>query len=622
MPRPITTVVASCGNEIAISDDQIQYLSCNSHKIFHLSFCNEIDSSNLSGDEASGLIKCLYSKNLFYSVLVTEYVVSVKFFELSDNTFIYKHTSTIDRSQFQSADTFICLNEQWCVVKTEKCDDLTIVDLCSKEIKEFEGRRLRFSKGIVLCSSEMDFEAVLINNCNICFKSLPNILQHKEPTVVLSQHPTLYFDINDNDEGVLLTYGDEVVLTNECLPDKVCLHNSIYFTDYMMYVFTCMDTCLRYDYPHFTSRYEDASTQGINNFFVYENELFGFLNGFFKVKFEEKTNNIIIHKDSKIKIPQIDVSSAACFSSDSNIFLVDVLTEKPSLLFWSKDDDSKNTVHDIGRCFSKNNIHVMQLYWVIETPTSFQLFFDNEIVCERSRNELQSSNFRIFGSRQHIYILGNDFVSNGIFTLQFSDMDDLFNQPYFLEVTDFIVWVSTTCGIFALNVNTVDGTLETHSSFIVDVDDIPHANGNHFNPSTAVMQCDGEISILKYNIVNNCLSTMYVCPVGRAIFLDENVLLVNDALYRFTEASVEKIPINLPHICGEPDRVLSCNQPRQLHVMQPVLDGFDIVVDVITFNEDFLSYTMSQTRFNLVFLMEANKIINFKNICLYDALIT
>ncbi|KAL0239294.1 hypothetical protein PCE1_004982 [Barthelona sp. PCE] len=288
--------------------------------------------------------------------------------------------------------------------------------------------------------------------------------------------------------------------------------------------------------------------------------------------------------------------------SDQHVLFLDIFRSSPCCFIHGASEGNDRVLVISNSLFKHNEIVYTHLY---HDGSKYEAYEDKEF-CQQLEEEMPeyleacytSKNFvRLKDGHYPIMQVGSDEIEGVIRSNNWFET---------MPVND-VMWCagSSEVGLVIFNDN---GKLSRFRSFETVEDMYTDVAPNQYNPMMAVIPKDEHIDLVVYDEVEDKFSHLFVregyAKTGAFTFIDTDVFLYIDMLYRVNSDGVERIDLKLPWDMKYTYYVTYLSVERgTITRLSTWLDGYDITFDVLSFNHDYSSYVVEQKRVNVLELI-------------------
>ncbi|KAL0239233.1 hypothetical protein PCE1_004924 [Barthelona sp. PCE] len=304
----------------------------------------------------------------------------------------------------------------------------------------------------------------------------------------------------------------------------------------------------------------------------------------------------------KVNVRSFNSKITPVMVSDQHVLFLDIFRSSPCCFIHGASEGNDKVLVLANSLFKHNEIVYTHLY---HDGSKYEVYEDKEF-CQQLEEEMPrykeawytSKNFvRLKDGHYPIMQVGSDEIEGVIRSNSWFEA---------IPVND-VMWCagSSEVGLVIFNDN---GEFSRFRSFETVEDMYTDFTPNQYNPMMAVIPKDGHVDLVVYDEVEDKFLHLFVnegySSSGDYMFIDADVFLHIDMLYRVNSDGVERIDLELPWDLKYTHYVTYLSVKRgTITRLSTCLDGYDITFDVLSFNHDYSSYVIEQKRVNVLELI-------------------
>ncbi|KAL0238698.1 hypothetical protein PCE1_004390 [Barthelona sp. PCE] len=359
---------------------------------------------------------------------------------------------------------------------------------------------------------------------------------------------------------------------------------------------------IAYKFGQHLQRLDAVSNVYFRQFTMFNNILYGqFGKLMYPFTIEQKVSGYGLLPDMPITMHGIDHVNPVIVSSRHSIHIDITSNLRPKALVHGIVKEGRNTLIRVVAKPNNGEIIYSQIYKSKDS-----------IVFKKGLEECHREHMLRMGEEDFVDYVSNAFVFiensyheaikiNGI---EFCAPTD--NDWFYVDYVDNVLWISGSnyTGIAVLN----------DSGNVVDFNTLLYGDHQHlcvtanqYDPYCALQD---DTYFVRYDPERKDFSKIFVLREGvrtSEFFIDNTVFVVNGIVYKIEGEVLNSIDIDLPWEClRSPEYSFFSIRRRTISRLHMRLDGYDVVVDVLKFDENYTTFTLKTERYNLLTMLAEN----------------
>ncbi|KAL0239004.1 hypothetical protein PCE1_004695 [Barthelona sp. PCE] len=342
--------------------------------------------------------------------------------------------------------------------------------------------------------------------------------------------------------------------------------------------------------------YTDVSGNTFMSFTFLNGEVYGMIDSvMYPLTVERNIAGYGIIADMRISLTETGSAiRTPAIASCNHIIHIDVFSENPSAM-----------IHGVveGNCSTLTQAGVQ-----IRDKKKFVAFKDGQIHCEYLRTDMEHVTVE--------YSAGCFTVIENCYNQVITVGDTVINTPFnnWFDVTSSCggcMWVSGSSYLAFVSVDDA-GVVLDFAQHKMSTDMHYFCIPNLYSPYICLSEQRSEMKVVVYDAESkefNVFSGCHICgnQAFSSYFVNDRVFFIEDQLFRFTGEEVEQVHLNLPwdfiNTTQFTYQPYKWNSVMRLHMK---LDRYDVVYDLIVFDESFTSFTIFEKRVSILDLLTQN----------------
>ncbi|KAL0234642.1 hypothetical protein PCE1_001678 [Barthelona sp. PCE] len=166
-----------------------------------------------------------------------------------------------------------------------------------------------------------------------------------------------------------------------------------------------------------------------------------------------------------------------------------------------------------------------------------------------------------------------------------------------------VVWI---CGTSCIGIILMEKDQVQFDFIHIDDDVYPRVLPSQYNPLMGICEFCGKKEIITY--IEGSFKTFSFFQTRTydeiEFFIDENIFIASNRIFRFTNEVIESIDLELPwSFVKNPNYTFTSTERGTITRLHKQMDGYDIVKEILTFDDDYGSFKVCPVRHSLIELL-------------------
>ncbi|KAL0234043.1 hypothetical protein PCE1_001081 [Barthelona sp. PCE] len=619
MPRPPSIIQTRASNAICANIDFALFLSESSDVLPH--FIVMLDKNRKIPYNPTGVMsKCAYSESLYASLQRREGLIFVQYHELKNDEMVHVKSCVIENETVNNFKTLSYVKDLYILDRYGNCfycietgEIITFQDIIFEHKANhpfFFGAR-RGQMGILVLKKDKSLEFVLVgkifdfttknydvldrNNTTRCFESLGG---------------SLFIKV---DEGGV--HVERVDVRSPVAKNFFGRLHRVTFISGGQRYFTNWNNCIFRDDEGIIA--VDVSSIFAKNVLNIDGEMYMYHDGaFYPFSIMDVPDTMFsIINDVKCEL-SLDPRPCLAFYSSAHVLYYDFLLRIPKMYLFT--------------C-NVNVFETKDLVWVsvdVEGEIAHAYCNENNLVVYFGKKEVFSYHYEEFAcsvcanSIHCAYIDDSGVKLNGNVYHECGFIDGIYQSPMSLSMRRNVLWIGGSHYFAVIILNNINDTVDWQYHKFVGMRTTLETN--QYCESLALLRIGfGDDSKLNLCVIVDRMVRLipFEGPNSLFMFVDKDIFVVGDQLYRYEEGSGSVVDImKLPWKIGDSDNFYGSDQRERLLKVSKRLEEYMVQVEYLTFKDDYSAFEISVKRISVLDALQATEIEihkNFSNNLLY-----
>ncbi|KAL0237582.1 hypothetical protein PCE1_000976 [Barthelona sp. PCE] len=533
----------------------------------------------------------------------------ITFYEMSDGEFNKMHSIKFDFDIRIGA--FLVLSERFMIAYFPGVS--YTVDMYTKEIQEIDYvSAFRLMETVFFQDIENNFLTPIIvgDKLKLVKFTLPPLTNVKVIEIINTKHPSFFF-LDRNFLFHVSIVGEFVQITEQpkiadCFirdgAKKCFFSNGIYY----FHVSFIDDTFIGYDVSGDKSvRSFDVSGAQYNNLIHVDEVIYGLVDDLMiPLSVECNISGFGLLPDIHCSLFVRDGINFPIIATHNHMMSIDIFSDEPNVSIYGAVEEGTKTFFNLEVYVDKGEI------------TKNQLYMDRDEVFVYDGDDLLYSDHMVLDKYDSLWYISGAMIFLG----------SSFNASIFINSVEYSAPAGNDWLVCTASGNTMWLTGSTFTGIVVfdsfgkvtqfstvenGEDSYVFVLPNFYNPLLALSFND-TVSCVRYNPDTRTFCSFTVEEAGNSCmkrncnFVDEDVVLLENRMYRITNDTAERIDLELPWNCRSSIQYNFQVFKQTLYRLHLHLDGYDLVFDTLKFKDNYTSYDCETKKCNILEAIKNN----------------